>query len=185
MVLRRGTLRHRRTRSRRPIDQANMKTRTIGVATLLLLPIFFSFVSAEHIDLDQSNTSDWDVRLTLTSGKFRYDQDHNKRLFGGFIGYLMVVENNGNTTIQMNWTAYAFGIFTHKVTRDIRGSTGGIGPLGWWERTIPLSWHPIQKITVKVWLNTSTNLTIERSGLLLFSIFCIWLTGPESVTGPS
>ena len=172
-----------------------MKTRTLGVAALLLLPIFFSFVSAEHIRpftthfqcsqyeiLQPINDANGTVTITMKSGQF----DTKTRTIKGIFGYTVYIENWGTKEVWYNSTATQRTMFSHQYYHT--NVSGNVPPkLGSYDGNIPVLYlHPLMTITVQVTVtNTSTNLTLERSGIELFSSFFIWLTGPESVTGPS
>jgi len=146
-----------------------------GLVALLLIPAFTLAVQTNEIstELNESDSSLVDANYTLT--------------IKGGIGYYTSVFNNGPGPLYLiiNYTAVAYGIFRKDCIRNITGFMN-LSPLpenmGWGKRIIPIiTLHPFAWITVTMWTET---VSIERSGLQLFSNFFMFLTGPESVSGP-
>jgi len=122
------------------------------------------------------------VTITLKSGQY----DMNTSTFRGILGYTFLIENRGTKEIWCDVIADHYAFFSHQHIAYSKISSNLWPQWAWFVGTIPVLYlHPLMTITVRVTTNTSTNLTLERSGIELFSSFFIGWTGPESVTGPS
>jgi len=122
------------------------------------------------------------VTITLKSGQF----DMDTQTIRGILGYTVLIENRGTKEIWCDVIADQYAFFSHQHLAYSKISSNLYPQWAWFTGNIPVLYlHPLMTITVRVTTNTSTNLTLERSGIELFSSFFVGWTGPESVTGPS
>ncbi len=122
------------------------------------------------------------VTIIIKSGQF----DMDTQTIRGILGYTFLIENRGTKEIWCDVIADQYAFFSHQHLAYTKISSNIWPQWAWFVSTIPVLYlHPLMTMTVRVTTNTSTNLTLERSGIELFSSFFIGWTGPESVTGPS
>lgn len=145
----------------------------IVVAFLFLVPSLVSFSTA---------TTDGTVTITIKSGYHINNQQQIK----GIVGHTIFISNSGTKNLSVNSTTVYYSMFSHKIF-GYYNTSGFLPPkLGYsFSDILFLTLHPLFRITVRATVDSSTNLTLERQGFVLFSAFVIFTTGPSSVTGPS
>jgi hypothetical protein len=139
-------------------------------------------VTSQFQTLQQTKNNNDTVTITIGSGQY----DQQTRTMRGIIGFSYTIENRGENEVWYHESGVVYTMFPPRYFAN-RNRTGNVPPqwlAGAWSAPL-LTRHPFMTITVRVTVNTSTNLTLERSAIELFSCFFIGWTGPESVIGPS
>jgi hypothetical protein len=158
----------------------------VGMVALFLLPSF-SFATAEHqctsFSFLQTNggLNNGTVTLAIGSGKLNKETGEIK----GIIGYTILVDNLKGTQ-PVNYTVNeTYYIPLRKAY--LYATTQSIVYPEWAHsfRVFNFLYPPLFLIRVEIRTNTSTNLSLMRSGFVLFSFFVVFTTGQPSITGPS
>lgn len=159
---------------------------TIGVAFLFIMPLFISFSTAtptqktihETIrETPASQTSNGTVTLTIKKG-FNYNG------FLSRIGYSINVDNtHGTKTVNYSYTG-TFHYINHDAYDKINSSLIHGSGLKDDVLFIPFPMYPF-KITLTIQTDTSTNLSLTRTGIMLFNCYVLFTSGNETATGPS
>jgi hypothetical protein len=122
------------------------------------------------------------VTIIIKSGLF----DMETQKIRGILGYTVYIENRGTKELWFNSSAVQYTLFSHQHIETFICAANVFPGWGYhYSRISILYLRPFMTITVRATVNTSTNLTLERSSIELFSSFFIGWTGTESVTGPS
>ena len=168
----------------------DMKSIPIIVALVVLLPLCSSFSYAAPIEKtyqtfkEASLLSDnGTVTLMIQHGTHLIYKDGYFIGISGITGFTLLV-NNGNGTKNVTFT---ISMTCSRLLRNMSEWTsvnGSINP-GFLSGLQFYYFPHFCKITVSIKTDTSTNLSLTRSGYVLFSFFFIFTNGPESVTGPS
>jgi len=160
---------------------------TVGLVALLMLPSF-SFAMAEEYHSSQHTSqsspnvgTNGTVTLELKSGKF----DEQTWEIKGFIGYTIFIDNTKGTE-PVNYTVNETYYMPLRKSY-LYATTQSILYPEWAHtyRVINVLYPPLFLISVEIRTNTSTNLSLLRTGFVIGSFFVIFTTGQSSITGPS
>jgi hypothetical protein len=161
-------------------------TLSIGVAFIILLPLFASFSTAIPIPektlhtFKGTSTSQLDngtVTLTIKNG-------YNDRGFFSHIGYSIKIDNSlGTKTVGYFYTGTYYYI-NHKAYEWSNSSLIPFLGIKFDTLPIPFPMYPF-KVSFTIKTNTSTNLSLTRTGIMLFNCYVLFIKGNETVTGPS
>jgi hypothetical protein len=160
-------------------------TLSIGVAFIILLPLFASFSTAIPIEKSihktyngTSNSENGTVTLTIRRG-------WNEHGFLSQIGYTLDINNTcGTKTVN-----YSYNITYHYLSHNAYEwrPPSDLPPLmGVYTNILPIP-LPVYPFIVTIWIhtNTSTNLSLARTGIMLFNCYVLFIKGNETITGPS
>ncbi len=100
------------------------------------------------------------------------------------IGYTISLDNRkGSKTVEFH-----VNVTYHYLSRNpglnINTSLPDIIEYHYSVLSIPFPIYPF-KITFSIMTNTSTNLSLSRTGIVLFNCYIVFIEGNETVTGPS
>ncbi len=138
----------------------------IGVVLVLLSPLILSSLSVAG-----------DVTITIKRG-------FNPSGLLSHVGYTVILDNTiGNTSV--NFVTNVTNHYLRHSSYIVYNETANPG-IGFFHSEFQLPFPALPyKITIDVTTNTSTNLSLSRTGIVLFNCYIIFIKGNETVTGPS
>jgi len=153
-----------------------MKTAPAVVAIIILLPLLSSFSYAFPIE-KPSNSGSGTVTLTIQNG-------FNDKGLLSRIGYTVIFDNTLGTK-EVNFTS---SVVYHYIKRDVYDNTSVIvQPMAGYEfniLSVPFPMYPF-KVTITVTADTSTHLSLTRTGIMILNCYVVFINGNKSITGTS
>ncbi len=161
-----------------------MKSISGIVAFIVLLSLFFSFSVAIPIEKTIHKTFAETTSVDNGTVTLEIRRGFNEQGFLSRIGYSTTVDNTlGTKTVN-----YSINITFYYRSHTVSSLEFGENPplLGSTSSYLnpPLPVLPF-RISIVITTNTSTNLSLSRSGIMLFNCFVVFTSGQETVTGPS
>jgi hypothetical protein len=154
------------------------------VAFIILLPLFASFSTA--IPIEKNIYTSYNKITNSDNGTvtLRIHRGFNEHGFLSHIGYSTTIDNTLGTKPVNYSINITFYYITHNayswefgINYPLVGSTSSyLNP--------PFPMYPF-KISIAIKTNTSTNLSLSRTGIMLFNCYVLFIKGNETVTGPS
>jgi hypothetical protein len=170
-----------------------MKSAIIIVAFIITMSLLHSFSTASRIekivfntykDAEPANTNNGTVKLTICHGTKPLFKEGNFVGIRGIRGFSVLVDNGDGIKIVNFSINITITRLNNTPVAYFNGTSSAPMYLIYQFYIEKITPPAILKITVTVKTDTSTNLSLTRSGYIIFS--CpVFINGPKSVTGPS
>ena len=171
---------------RSPVRVKMKSILSIGVAFIILLPLFASFSTAMPIGKTIDKTYKGDGLSSSGNGTVTISihEGFNPSGFLSRLGYTVTFDNTLGTKTVNFYSNITFHYLFHNAYEECHAP---LGPMWGYDHSIfqlPFPMYPFV-VTFTVTTDTSTNLSLSRTGIMLFNCHVLFIKGNETVTGPS